>query len=76
VVGVPHPEWGTAVVAWVVPSREADLTELGVKRHLASRLPRYMVPTRVLTVTELPMTSTGKVDRPSLAEQSSSLLGG
>jgi amino acid adenylation domain-containing protein len=74
VIGVPHAEWGTAVVAWVVTSPEADLTELAVKRHVASRLPRYMVPARVLTVAELPMTSTGKIDRPSLTEQSSRLL--
>jgi non-ribosomal peptide synthetase component E (peptide arylation enzyme) len=33
-----------------------------------------MVPLRVLTVAELPLTSTGKIDRPNLVEQSSALL--
>jgi long-chain acyl-CoA synthetase len=58
----------------VVPSPGADLTEIAVKRHVASLLPRYRVPLRVLTVAELPRTSTGKIDRPNLVEQSSALL--
>ena len=50
----------------VLPS-DPDLSVLAVKRHAASRLPPYMVPTEVRLVQELPRTSSGKVDRVRLA---------
>jgi amino acid adenylation domain-containing protein len=62
-VAVPHDEWGTAIVAWVVPEPEQSITPNSVKKHVASRLPRYMVPAQVEIVEALPRTSTGKVDR-------------
>jgi acyl-coenzyme A synthetase/AMP-(fatty) acid ligase len=42
-----------------------------VKRHVAGRLPRYMVPAEVRFVDALPKTSTGKVDRRDLQERTS-----
>jgi acyl-CoA synthetase (AMP-forming)/AMP-acid ligase II len=69
VLGIPHDEWGTAIVAWVVPRQDAQPTEVDIKRHVADRLPRYMVPERVVISTELPKTSTGKIDRVSMREQ-------
>jgi amino acid adenylation domain-containing protein len=69
VLGIPHDEWGTAIVAWVVPRQDAEPTEVDIKRHVADRLPRYMVPERVVIATELPKTSTGKIDRVSMREQ-------
>lgn len=74
VVGVPHDEWGTAIVAWVVANRQEDLTENDVKRHAAKTLPRYMLPARVMFSRELPKTSTGKIDRASLREMASNLV--
>jgi amino acid adenylation domain-containing protein len=62
-VAVPHAEWGTAIVAFVVPGAGGVVTENEVKRHVAKRLPRYMVPARVEVVGSLPRTSTGKIDR-------------
>ena len=72
VVAVPHEEWGTAIVAWVVPKQDAEPTEIDIKRHVADRLPRYMVPEEVVISTGLPKTSTGKIDRVRIREQSSS----
>jgi amino acid adenylation domain-containing protein len=70
-VAVPHQEWGKAIVAYVVPKNGGAPTENEVKQHVARRLPRYMVPARVEVVSELPRTSTGKVDRSRLAEGAS-----
>jgi acyl-CoA synthetase (AMP-forming)/AMP-acid ligase II len=50
------------LVAVIVPS-DAALSVLEVKRHCASRLPKYMVPFGVRLVSDLPRTSSGKTDR-------------
>jgi amino acid adenylation domain-containing protein len=52
---------GKLVVA-AVPS-DAALSVLELKRYCAGRVPRYMVPTDVWLVSELPRTSSGKIDR-------------
>jgi amino acid adenylation domain-containing protein len=75
-VGVPHPDWGTAIVAWVVPRDGVDVTEARVKRFVAEVLPRYMVPSRVEVVDVLPRTSTGKVDRQRLLDASTGAVVG
>jgi amino acid adenylation domain-containing protein len=66
------------LVAVVVPS-DADLSVLDVKRHCASRLPKYMIPGDVRLVAALPRTSNGKTDRvrtrTAVLEGDSSVLG-
>jgi amino acid adenylation domain-containing protein len=65
-VAVPHPEWGTAVVAWVVPRNGTAVDERTVRGRAARLLPRYMVPARVEVTDALPRTSNGKIDRQRL----------
>jgi amino acid adenylation domain-containing protein len=66
-VAVPHEEWGTAIVAFVVTANGASMTEAEIKRHVARRLPRYMVPARVEFLDDMPRTSSGKTDRQVLS---------
>jgi acyl-coenzyme A synthetase/AMP-(fatty) acid ligase len=67
VVAVEDDLLGHDLVAFVVPAAGAALEPLEVKRIVAARLPRYMVPARVRVEAEpLPSTSTGKVDRRAL----------
>lgn len=73
VVSVPHDEWGSAIVAWVTPRVGAEVTEVDIRRHVASRLPSYMVPASIRIVEQLPKTSTGKIDRPLLTERAKEL---
>jgi L-proline---[L-prolyl-carrier protein] ligase len=73
VVSVPHDEWGSAIVAWVTPRDGVEVTEVEVRRHVAGRLPSYMVPASIRIVERLPKTSTGKVDRPLLTERAKEL---
>ncbi|WP_309226497.1 MULTISPECIES: AMP-binding protein [unclassified Mycolicibacterium] len=51
----------TALVAYVVAAKPVTSGEL--KRHLAERLPRQFVPSRVKFITALSYTPSGKVDR-------------
>jgi clorobiocin biosynthesis protein CloN4 len=56
-----------ALHAIVVPNGDRRPSLLEVKRHCAERLPTYMIVDRLHTVTELPRTPNGKVDRRGLA---------
>jgi amino acid adenylation domain-containing protein len=46
----------------------ADAAEDELRRHLADRLPDYMIPSAFATVASLPLTASGKVDRVALAQ--------
>ncbi len=59
VVGVPHADFGEAVVAVVVAEEELQQTRLD--EHLRDRLARYKQPKRVLRVAQLPRNAMGKV---------------
>ncbi|MCY1071293.1 amino acid adenylation domain-containing protein [Nannocystis sp. RBIL2] len=53
--------------AFVVVAPPAELTLLGLKRHCAERLPRYMILDDFTPIAALPRTGNGKVDRLALA---------
>jgi long-chain acyl-CoA synthetase len=70
VVGTPDEETGEAVLAFVVPSDVAAGDDVGsvedelrakVQEHCAGRLARFKQPSRVVVVTGLPHSATGKV---------------
>ncbi|TXL57947.1 class I adenylate-forming enzyme family protein [Aeromicrobium terrae] len=63
VVGVPDEETGEAVTAFVVAESETDESTLSdaVSAHCAERLARFKQPTRVVVVSGLPHSATGKV---------------
>ncbi len=54
------------LVAFLVPSREADLDPRGLRAKLRAILPPYMVPARFEPIASLPKLSSGKVDRKAL----------
>lgn len=55
------------LVGFAVPEVGAFLEEADVRARLASQLPAYLVPARIVSLTELPITSNHKVDRAALA---------
>ncbi len=70
VVGVPHPDFGEAVTAVVVPRKDATApTEAEVIAWLKSRLANFKVPKRVHLVNELPRNTMGKVQKNVLRER-------
>ena len=45
---------------------DPEVTIKNLREHLAVKLPAYMVPSHVVLLDELPLTSNGKVDRKAL----------
>lgn len=66
VLPIPHERHGNVLVALVVPKEGRPAPIDAVKAHLAKTLPEYMLPVAIESRTELPSTSTGKVDRQRL----------
>lgn len=65
VVGVPHADWGEAVVAFVV-SDASRFDEDGLREHCRSSLSSYKRPKAIVPVDSLPLTVYGKVDKKAL----------
>jgi natural product biosynthesis luciferase-like monooxygenase protein len=67
---------GARLVAYVVAAEGATLDAQSLRDYAADRLPAYMVPSIVNAVTELPMTSNGKIDRRRLSAAPSAASAG
>jgi len=54
------------LIAYVVPTSEASLTQNSLQRYLKRSLPDYMVPSAFVRLASLPIGPNGKVDRAAL----------
>jgi malonyl-CoA/methylmalonyl-CoA synthetase len=68
VIGVPHADFGEAVVAVVVPMDERHSEEQDVIRACKAALADFKVPKRVIFVDELPRNTMAKVQKKALRE--------
>jgi len=69
VVGVPHADFGEAVVAVVVAKPDAHLSAHTIIGALKGRIANYKIPKRVLVVDNLPRNAMGKVQKNVLRER-------
>ena len=69
VVGVPDEQWGERPKAFVVLADGESATPDELIEHVRTRIARYKAPKAVEIVTELPKTSTGKVQKFELREK-------
>lgn len=76
VVGVPDPEFGQRLAAFVVQADGAALDEAMVKDYVRNRLSRFSIPRDVTFVDELPRTATGKILKRHLTEGQFPIDGG
>jgi acyl-CoA synthetase (AMP-forming)/AMP-acid ligase II len=69
VVGLPHERWTEAITAIVVPVPGAQFDERELLNRVRAHLDPYKVPKAVITVRELPRTSTGKIQKNVLRDE-------
>ncbi len=74
VIGVPHPDFGEAVVAVIVARHGAAPDPIGVVAELKTKIANFKVPKRVFIVAELPRNTMGKVQKNLLREQHKTLF--
>jgi amino acid adenylation domain-containing protein len=54
------------LVAYVVPKEESHLASSDLRSYLKAKVPDWMVPSAILLIEQMPMTTNGKVDRKGL----------
>jgi acyl-CoA synthetase (AMP-forming)/AMP-acid ligase II len=71
-IGVPDELLGQAVKVFVIPRDGESLDSNSLLMFCAEKMPRYMVPKAIEVIAELPKTSSGKIDYPSLRRRAGS----
>jgi acyl-CoA ligase (AMP-forming) (exosortase A-associated) len=66
VIGIPDDTLGQTIKAFVVSTDSNALDIDALLAYCAGKMPRYMVPKTFEVMSELPKTSSGKVDYPAL----------
>jgi malonyl-CoA/methylmalonyl-CoA synthetase len=74
VIGVPHADFGEAVVAVVVARVGSAPDATALITSLKDRIANFKVPKRVFVVEELPRNTMGKVQKNLLREQHKTLF--
>ena len=66
VIGVPHADFGEAVVAVVAPKPGSLLDAKQIQSAIASDLAKYKQPKRVFVTTDIPRNAMGKIQKKDL----------
>ncbi len=74
VIGVPHADFGEAVLAIVVARAGASLNPSALIAELKNRIANFKVPKRLFVVDELPRNTMGKVQKNVLRDQHQALF--
>ncbi len=74
VIGVPHPDFGEAVVAVLTAKPGAAVDPGAVSASLKTQIANFKIPKKVFVVPELPRNTMGKVQKNLLREQHKGLF--
>jgi feruloyl-CoA synthase len=69
VIGIPHPEWGETVAAFVVAAKDAGADEEKIRAFLGDKLAKYKIPRTIRFVENLPYTPSGKIMKYKLRQE-------
>ena len=69
VIGLPHPDFGEAVVGVLVPRAGASLDLAAMKAAMATSLAKFKQPKTLIEVKELPRNTMGKVQKNLLRKE-------
>ncbi len=69
VIGVPHPDFGEAVVAVLAPKPGAELGQDAVQASMNDRLAKFKQPKKVHVLEALPRNTMGKIQKNVLRER-------
>ena len=69
VIGIPHPDFGEAVMAIVVPKVGAKLNAEQMIATLKTQIANFKIPKRLEIVSDLPRNAMGKVQKNILRQQ-------
>lgn len=70
-VALPDDIVGSRITAVVAPNNGSCPLAAELQQYCGTRIPKYMIPEAIEFRTELPKTSTGKIDRVQLAQERS-----
>lgn len=65
----------TFLHAYVIPVEGQEISFNALRSHLRDYMPEYCIPSKFSTVTEIPLTPNGKVDKEKLRSQSTAVVG-
>ncbi len=68
VIGMPHPDFGEAVMAIVIPRPGSTIEPTAIRDRLQSSLANYKLPKLIVPAAELPRNAMGKVQKNRLRE--------
>ena len=74
VIGVPHADFGEAVVAVLIAKPGATLDAAAIGAALKARIANFKVPKQIFIASELPRNTMGKVQKNLLREQHKALF--
>lgn len=75
VIGVPHADFGEAVVAVAIVASTSPFEEDAARAYMREHLASFKVPKRVIAVDDLPRNAMGKVQKNRLRDDYANVLG-
>ena len=75
IFGIPDEKYGEEICAWIVPAQGAQVSLEDVRSHCEGQIAHFKVPRFVRTVSEFPMTVTGKPQKFIMREKMVAELG-
>ena len=75
VVAAPSERYGEEVFAYIIPKKNAVVTEKEIKRFVKDKMAAFKVPAYVAFIEEMPMNTSGKVQKFKLREMAAESIG-